>query len=220
MKRVCRENGLSLALGMLFLLSLVGQFLAGNAAYTRDVAEHGRAVPTATQYALSGHFLEALFENWESEFLQMALFVLLAVKLRQKGSAESKPLDELDEVDVPPEAHRDDPQAPAPVRRGGVALALYRHSLSLSLFGLFGFSMALHALNGLRAVNAELLWHGKAPQALFEYVTSSRFWFESLQNWQSEFFSVLALTVLSIFLREQGSPQSKPVYAPHAKTGK
>ena len=98
-------------------------------------------------------------------------------------------------------------------------LRLYQHSLSLSLFALFAFSFAMHALHGMRLANEQLLQHGQAPQSLGTYVSSSQFWFESLQNWQSEFVSVLTLIVLSIFLRERGSSQSKPVAAPHARTG-
>jgi hypothetical protein len=220
LKKVLRENGLSAVLGLLFLLAVVGQFVAGHAELDDELMEHGDPPVSALEYARSGHFLEALFENWESEFLQMALFVVLATRLYQKGSAESKSLDETEEVDRDPAQHRTDPDAPWPVRRGGWWLRLYKHSLSGALFALFALSTALHAVEGQRFANMERRQHGEPAMSLADYVTSSRFWFESMQNWQSEFLAVLTLTVLSIFLREQGSPQSKPVFAPHSETGK
>jgi hypothetical protein len=218
-RRLLRENGLSLALALLFLASTAGQIAAGHAEYNEELGQHDRPTVSVGAYLSSGHFLESFFENWESEFLQMAVFVLLAAKLKQKGSAESKGLDEPEEVDEDPREHRDDPDAPGPVRRGGLALTLYEHSLSLALFGLFLLSFAMHAVHGMRLANLEERAHGQAAMSLGEYLTSSRFWFESLQNWQSEFVAVLALVVLSIFLRERGSSQSKPVAAPHAETG-
>jgi hypothetical protein len=219
-RRLFEENGLSIVLGLMFALAAIGQLLTGHAEYNQDLRQHGRQAVSLLTYAGSGHFLEAFFENWESEFLQMALFVVLAVKLRQKGSAESKKIGEDEEVDEDPREHRDDPDAPLAVRKGGFVLRLYEHSLSLSLFALFAFSFVMHAYHGLRDMNLEQRLHGEHAQTLGEYVLSSRFWFESLQNWQSEFFAVLALSVLSIFLRERGSPQSKPVFAPHFQTGK
>ena len=110
--------------------------------------------------------------------------------------------------------HRDDPGAPGPVKRGGLALTVYEHSLSLALFGLFLLSFVLHALGGHADFNQQQLEHGAAPVSLWSFVTSSEFWFQSMQNWQSEFLAVAALTVLSIFLRQRGSPESKPVAAP------
>jgi hypothetical protein len=220
LRRALRENGLSLAFVLLFLASAVGQVVAGRGEYNEELRDHGRPTLSVGAYLTSGHFLESFFENWESEFLQMAVFVLLAAKLKQKGSAESKSLEESEEVDADPREHRDDPRAPGPVRHGGVALAIYEHSLSIALFGLFLLSFAMHAVHGLRLANSEERAHDQPTLSFSEYLTSSRFWFESLQNWQSEFVAVLALVVLSIFLRERGSSQSKPVAAPHADTGK
>jgi hypothetical protein len=220
LRKLLRENGLSLALGAMFVASAVGQAIAGHGQYNQELEQHGRPSVSVAAYLRSGHFLEAFFENWESEFLQMGVFVLLAAKLKQKGSAESKSLDQADDVDADPRDHRADPNAPGPVRRGGLALTLYEHSLSSALFLLFVLSFALHAVQGLRLVNAEEAMHGRPGMSLGAYVTSNQFWFESLQNWQSEFVAVLAVVVLSIHLRERGSPQSKPVAAPHAETGK
>jgi hypothetical protein len=219
-QQLLRENGLSLAVGALFVICLVGQTLTGMATLNQELSQHAAPTLGLAQYLSSGSFIEATFENWESEFLQMALFVVLTVKLRQKGSSESKPLDdEPHETDEDPAKHRGDRKAPGPVRRGGWQLEIYKHSLTLALFALFAVSFALHAYGGARNHNQEQLLHGDAPISTLGYITTSQFWFESFQNWQSEFLSVLAIVLLSIFLRQIGSPQSKPVAAPHAETG-
>lgn len=187
--------------------------------YNEQRQEAGRAAVSLSGYLVSGHFVEALFENWESEFLQMGAFIAIAVKLRQKGSTESRPFDEPCESDEDPRQHRSDPDAPWPVRRGGWVLRLYEHSLSLAFFALFAVSFCFHALGGRIQNNEELAAHGKPAQNLFEFLSSSQFWFQSFQNWQSEFLAIGSVVVLSIFLRERGSPQSKPVAAPNSETG-
>lgn len=216
---VLRENGLSLVLLGLFLVAAVGQIAFGMGAYNEERVEEGRAAVTLLTYLTSGHFLEALFENWESEFLQMGVFVLLSAALVQKGSAESKPLDEAFEGDEDPRAHRSDEGVPWPVRRGGWVLWLYERSLATAFAVLFLLSFVLHAIGGLMQSNEERMTRGLPGQSLFDFVTSSQFWFESFQNWQSEFLAVFSIVVLTIFLRHRGSPQSKPVAAPHSKTG-
>lgn len=216
MRRFLRENGLSLALFALFVVSLVGQSVAGWRTFSADQREHGGRPLAYRQYLGSGHFVEAVFENWESEFLQMAAFVLMTVTLRQKGSSESKP---LSAEASSRSGMRRSRNAPLPVRRGGWILRLYENSLSIALALLFLLSFSLHAAGGAAEENRERLLHGDSRVSLPEYVGSSKFWFESFQNWQSEFLSVGALIVLSIFLRQKGSPQSKEVAEPHAKTG-
>ena len=217
--RFVHENSLSLTLLLFFLLVVFGQIWTGWSVLNEELAEHGRAPLGLASYLTSGHFLEALFENWESEFLQMGLFVVLTIGLRQKGSSESKPLEGEDSSDEDPRSHRHDPDAPWPVRRGGAWLFVYQHSLSIALFALFIASIALHAIGGLREFNSERSLQGEGPVGLLHYLGSSTFWFQSFQNWQSEFLSVFAMIVLSIFLRQRGSPQSKRVAAPHAETG-
>jgi hypothetical protein len=170
------------------------------------------------QYLTSGAFVEATFENWESEFLQMGAYVVLTALLIQKGSPESKK-PEGDKADADPREERDNPEAPWPVRRGGLVLSVYEHSLPIAMFTLFLLSFVLHALGGHAELNQQQLEHGAAPVSLWGFVTSSEFWFQSLQNWQSEFLAVFSLAVLAIFLRQRGSPESKPVAAPHAETG-
>jgi quinol-cytochrome oxidoreductase complex cytochrome b subunit len=218
MRRVVRDNGLSITMFALFLVFLAAQSIAGYKTNNSDNQEHGQPPESYIQYLTSGAFVEATFENWESEFLQMGAYVLLTAFLIQKGSPESKNPDG-DQVDQDPRTQRDDPDAPGPVKRGGLVLALYEHSLSLALFGLFLLSLVLHALGGHAELNQQQLEHGAAPVSLWSFVTSSEFWFQSMQNWQSEFLAVAALTVLGIFLRQRGSPESKPVAAPHAQTG-
>ena len=168
----------------------------------------------SSTYLGTGHFGEATFENWESEFLQMAFYVLLTIYLYQVGSSESKRPDTLEIVDLDP---RDSPQkdrAPWPVRTGGLVLVLYEHSLSLAFALLFLASLTLHAITGVVHYNEERMAHGEPAATIIEYASSSQFWFESFQNWQSEFLSLAAMVGFTIFLRQRGSPESKPVDAP------
>jgi hypothetical protein len=214
-KRFLRNNGLFLSFFLVFLLSLFGQFLTGARVFNEDLREHGQGVRTLAQYFRSGHFLEATMENWESEFLQMFAFVFATARLYQRGSAESR---DPDEGRAP--ARRANPGSPWPVRRGGLAKRFYGHSLSTAFFVCFLASLWLHAVGGAREENREALLHGGSRLVTaWRFMTTSRFWFESFQNWQSEFLSVAAVVVLSIFLREKGSPQSKPVESPHSETG-
>jgi hypothetical protein len=218
MRRVLRDNGLSITMFALFLIFLVAQSIAGYKATNSDNEEHRQPRESYGEYLTSGAFVEATFENWESEFLQLGAYVLLTALLIQKGSPESKNPDS-NESDEDPRTRRDDPEAPGPVRRGGLALSVYEHSLSIALFALFLLSFVLHALGGHAEFNQQQLEHGQAAVSLWSFATSSQFWFQSMQNWQSEFLAVGTLAVLGIFLRQRGSPESKPVAAPHAQTG-
>jgi hypothetical protein len=214
-----RDNGLSLVLLVCFIVFLAGQALTGWKEYNHNQLEHEQPETSLVEYLGTGHFLESVAENWESEFLQMGAFVLLATVLYQRGSSESKDPDDHEEVDEPAEAHRNDLDAPWPVRAGGVWLHLYSHSLSIAFLLLFAASFLLHASSGLREYNAEQAEHGDAAVTFAQYLAGSRFWFESFQNWQSEFLAIWCMVAFSIFLRQRGSPQSKPVHAPHAMTG-
>lgn len=219
MSNAWRENGLSIVLFGLFLAFLVAQSLAGHRVEVAESREHGEPPPSYGDYLTSGGFAEATFENWESEFLQMAFYVLLTAWLFQIGSSESKRPDVVELVDLDPRDSPNKEKAPWPVRKGGVVLTLYENSLSIAFALLFVASFALHARTGLAAFNEEQMSHGEPPIGLWEFVGSSQFWFESFQNWQSEFLAVGSIVVLSIFLRQRGSPESKPVAAPHAETG-
>ena len=213
-----RNSKLAYACFGLFALFLVAQSLTGWRAYDADQREHHEPTVSYAGYLTTGHFVEATFENWESEFLQMAAFVLLTVFLVQRGSAESKQEGE-DPSDEDPASHADDPDAPWPVRRGGLALKLYENSLLLAFAVLFVASVIGHALGGAREYSAEQQAHGGTAVSPGRFMTTSSFWFQSFQNWQSEFLAVGAIVVLSIFLRQRGSPESKPVHAPNTQTG-
>jgi hypothetical protein len=218
--RILRQNGLSITLGLFMLVFLVGQAVAGQFEYNEDQLQHGQAPVDFVTYVRGSHFLEATMENWESEFLQMFAFVVLTAFLFQKGSAESKKLDEKEPVDRDPRNSRHKKEAPWPVRKGGIVLTLYEHSLSLAFLILFLGSFWLHAVGGAAEYREDQREHG-SPVAMstFEYMGTSRFWFESFQNWQSEFLAVGAMVVFTIFLRQRWSPESKPVDSPHSETG-
>jgi hypothetical protein len=213
-RRQLHYNGLSIVLFALFLSTMVGQSWSGWYAYNEQQRAHGKPDVSLGGYLATGHFGEATFENWESEFLQMAFYVLLTIYLYQRGSSESKRPDTLELVDLDP---RDSPQmdkAPWPVRTGGFVLRLYEHSLSLAFAILFLASLTLHATTGVALYNEERMAHGEPAATVGEYATSPQFWFESFQNWQSEFLSLAAMVTFTIFLRQRGSPESKPVDAP------
>ena len=217
---VWRKNGLSIVIFILFLLCVVGHAVSGWKTYNEEQEEHGQPQVGFSAFLTTSEFGETIFENWESEFLQMGFYVILTVFLFQKGSSESKKPDEKNEVDEDPEKHRDDPDVPGPVKAGGWRLAIYKWSLSIAFVVLFLISFFGHAAAGARKYSEEQREHGSIEQlTAFEYMTKPQFWYESFQNWQSEFLAVLAIVVLSIWLRQWGSPESKPVHAPHASTG-
>jgi hypothetical protein len=219
MRRFLRDNGLSVALFSLFAISLVGQALTGWRAQAEELRLHDLPAIGFTDYLASGHFISAVFENWESEFLQMAAYVLLTIFLFQKGASESKKPDEANPEDESPSAKSSDPNAPWPVHRGGLLLKLYSHSLSIALVTLFLASFWLHLAGSTRRMNEEAVMHHQPMKTVVETLGDPQFWYESFQNWQSEFLSIAVLLVLAIYLRERGSPESKPVAASHAMTG-
>ncbi|GAA1588708.1 hypothetical protein GCM10009789_47860 [Kribbella sancticallisti] len=205
---------------VLFFVFMIGVLLTGHAHENDELAEHGEPTQSLVEYAGSSSFGETVFENWESEFLQMGMYVLLTAFLVQKGSAESKPIDTPAEQDEDPRDHRDDPKAPWPVRHGSeLVLRLYENSLAIAFGAVFLLSFWLHAWTGAGAYNEEQQQHGGEVVSAWQYVTTSQFWFESFQNWQSEFLAVAAIVGGSIFLRQRNSAQSKPVHAPHSETG-
>jgi hypothetical protein len=220
MRRFFRDNALSLVLFFLFFATfLAGQILTGFREDNSERQEHGQAPVSYSEYLRGDHFWEATTENWESEFFQMFIYVALTAFLVQKGSSESKKPDEPNAVDRDPRKSRNKKDAPWPVRRGGVVLRLYEYSLSLAFLLLFLLSFYLHGLSGMGNYNEEQALHGQTAVSLGGYLSSSRFWFESFQNWQSEFLAIWAMVVFSIYLRQRGSPESKPVDSPHSETG-
>jgi hypothetical protein len=214
-----RRNALGLSCFGIFAVLVVALVLTGHRTFNQDQLDHGNSTVSLANYLTRGHFWEALFENWESEFLQMAAHVVLTVFLIQKGSSESKDPDKHEDVDDDPRDADLRTPVPWPVRRGGIWLVLYENSLFVAFLVLFLFSIAGHALGGAAAYNSELKDHGHAAVSVWQYATSSQFWFESFENWQSEFLAVFAIVTLSIWLRQRGSSESKPVAAPHSKTG-
>jgi hypothetical protein len=219
MKEKLRSHGLSLALFGFFIVFELGLSGVGQRQYNQQQLQHGEPTVGYLEYLASADFLEATMENWESEFLQMFAYVLLTAFLFQKGSAESKNPDEPEAVDRDPQASPNKKDAPWPVRRGGIVLKLYENSLALALFLLFVVSFVLHAMGGASEYSEQQIVHGAQAVTVLQYMGTAQFWFESLQNWQSEFFSIAILVVLSIFLRQKGSPESKPVDSPHSMTG-
>lgn len=217
MKKFIYQNSLSIVFFLLFIGTFYGQIIFGIQEYNKDLLENGHSVITISDYLKSGHFFESTFENWESEFLQMGLFVWLTIFLKQKGSSESKGFGSNERVDREPSPKRKG--VPWPVKKGGLWLRIYEHSLTISLMLLFVVSFILHFYGSLKDQNHSNILNGEPEVSMGEYITGSRFWFESFQNWQSEFLSVFAIIFLSIYLRQKGSPQSKPVDAPHSETG-
>ena len=214
-----RDHGLLLANLALFLIFIGGMALTGHRVYNSDQLEHGSSPISFGQYLATGAFVEATFENWESEFLQMGMYVVLTVFLFQRGSSESKPIDEQSPQDEDPRESQGKPDVPWPVKRGGWVLKLYENSLAIFFFVLFFTSWALHAAGGAADYSEQELAHGGEAVSFLQYLTTSQFWFESFQNWQSEFLAVAAIVWASVYLRQRGSPESKPVAAPYAEPG-
>ncbi len=220
MKRV-REQGLTLAFTALLVAALVGQALTGLASYNRQAADAGLPLMTLLRYVTSSQFAVDVAENWQSEYLQFLLFILLTVWLAQKGSPESKPLDTLGresdkDQKVGRYAQRD---SPTWAKAGGWRLRLFSRSLGLTMAAIFLLSWLAQFIAGRSAYNADQIQDLKAPLDWAEYAAAPDFWNRTFQNWQSEFLAVASMVVLSIYLRERGSPESKPVGQPHGSTG-
>lgn len=214
-----RDNGLLLACLGLFAVFFAGMVVSGAAAYNQDQHDHGsHDTISVIGYLTTGDFVEATFENWESEFLQMGMYVVLTAFLYQRGSSESKPIGRSAPQDADPRRAHITASTPWPVRRGGWVLRVYENSLAIAFFVLFFASWALHAVGGVAAFNEQQVQHGQAPVSLWRYLGTAQFWFESMQNWQSEFIAVAAIVGLSVFLRQRGSAESKPVADPHRDT--
>ena len=202
-----RDNGLTITLCALFLFAIVAMGLTGWTAHNSFLMEHGGAPLGLGGYLRSGDFASAVFENWESEFLQMAAYVILTAFLFQRGSAELRD----------PDRKEDAPSTPPP---SSFATFIYSYSLGIALAGPFVASFLLHLWGSYRAAVAEAALHGGPRHALIAHLGDMEFWFESFQNWQSEFLATAALVVLSIVLRFRGSPELKHVNASHAETGR
>jgi hypothetical protein len=214
-----RNNGLLIVNAALFAVFFAGMVVTGAHAYSAEQVEHGSVAVSLTAYLKTGDFVEATFENWESEFLQMGMYVVLTVFLFKRGSSESKPLNSRAGQDDAPANAALYADVPWPVRKGGLVLKLYQNSLAIFFAVLFLASIWLHALGGAAAYSEDQVSHGAAPVTAWQYVRTANFWFESFQNWQSEFLVVALIVWATVYLRQQGSSQSKPVATPHHETG-
>jgi len=211
------KNSLTIVFFLIFVISLAGQIFTGFKQYNEELKDDKYQQVTMGEYLKSGHFISATFENWESEFLQMALFVVFSRFLRQEGSSESKKIEDEEEVDKEPDPNKKD--APWPVQKGGLILSLYKNSLSIVLLLLYLVSFCLHTVGSRMEFNAKQMRSGKPTETIIQFLTSSKLWFESFQNWQSEFLSIFAIILLSVYFRQKGSAQSKPVDASLKETG-
>ena len=218
MAKFFKNNGLTIVLMLLFLGSLVGQWLTGVRFENQQLMEHGEQPISAMAFLRDPTFLSTVFENWESEFLQMAMYVILTAVLFQRGSAESEDPD-AEPRDAALNRKSRNPAAPSPLRAGPTVRWLYAHSLGLTLLLLFVLSFSMHWYFSAKQAAEEAALHGETAEPLWAYLASPQLWFESFQNWQSEFLSAAVLVVLSIWLRQTNSPESKPVTAPHDQTG-
>lgn len=221
MRAFIRENSLSLFFGLIFVVSLVGQSLVGWHQFNAtQIAEHLDTIRWST-YVTSSGFVVDVAENWQSEFLQFWLYVTATVWLLQKGSPESKELDKQgreSDKDQKVGAHAQ-ANSPAWAKAGGWRTGVYSSSLAIVMGGLFLLSWLIQSVAGWAAFNETRLGRLQDPLTWRSYLVNADFWARTLQNWQSEFLAVGAMAVLSIYLRQRGSPESKPVGAPHDATG-
>jgi hypothetical protein len=221
MRLFLKHNGLSLTFLGLFLGALAGQAFAGHADFNEDQVRHGDPEISLARYVVSSEFGTAVMENWQSEYLQFTLFVLLTVWLLQRGSPESKELDnagtESDQKQkVGPHAQQNSPRW---ARVGGARRRLYENSLLLAMGAIWVGSWFAQSFTGVTEYNGERIDHQMDGVTWWQYVGTADFWEKTLQNWQSEFLAVGSMAILTVYLRQRGSPESKPVGAPHTATG-
>jgi hypothetical protein len=219
--RFLRDNGISLFFGGLMLASLVGQSFAGQHQFNAEALEHHSETYTWLRYVTSSEFGGDVLENWQSEFLQFFLYVFATVWLIQRGSSESKKEDDVGLMSDQSQLVRGyaKPNSPKWARADGLKRRLYESSLGLAMLFCFLGSWFTQSLTGWRAFNHDQLDHNSSPIGYGEYWVNADFWDRSLQNWQSEFLAIGVMAVFSVYLRQRGSPESKPVGAPHDETG-
>ena len=221
MARFLRFNSLSLFFLFIFFAAIVAQSIVGPHAYNEEALQHAQETISWSRYVYTSEFGAAVLENWQSEWLQFCLFTLMTVWLLQEGSPESKPLDQAglesdEQQKVGPGA---DSISPLWARVGGLRTRIYENSLLIAFTVIFFGSWLAQALTGWTGYNNEQEEHRETPISLATYLTRPNFWEKTLQNWQSEFLAVGTMAVLAIYLRQRGSPESKPVGARHDETG-
>jgi hypothetical protein len=221
MRRFLRDNGLTIAFLTMFLVALAFQAVAGWDVANEEHDRHAEPTVSFLRYVASSDFAAAVAENWQSEYLQFTLFILLTVWLLQRGSPESKELGkagrESDEEQQVGEHARED--SPRWARASGIKRTLYENSLLLVMGVIWIGSWFAQSITGLTKYNAERLSHQQDTLSWPGYLGSSDFWETTLQNWQSEFLAVGSMAILAVYLRQRGSPESKPVGASHEATG-
>jgi hypothetical protein len=220
MKRFLRDNGLSVTFGLAFLVVLLGQAFAGQADFNNRQLAEGGPLTSFWHYLASSDFAVNVAENWQSEYLQFFLYIFATVWLVQRGSPESKPVDKIgtetdEEQKIGKHATE---QSPKWARVGGWRTAVFSRSLGITMLALFVLSWLAQSIAGQSAYNAEQLAQLADPLSWPQYIASADFWNRTLQNWQSELLAVGSMAVLSVYLRQRGSPESKPVGTPHATT--
>jgi hypothetical protein len=215
------DNGLWLFFAVLFVLALCGQAVAGFFDHNNQQIAEGAAVVTLGEYLMSSDFATDVAENWQSEYLQFFLYILVTVWLVQQGSPESKQLDEAGTGSAKQQrlGRHADRDSPLPARLIGPLTWWYSNSLGLAMALIFGGSWLAQSIAGRAAYNAEQIMRLEDPVGWWAYVGSADFWSRTLQNWQSEFLAIASMVALSIYLRQRGSPESKPVGSPHSATG-
>ena len=216
-----RESSLSWFFGLILLLTLVGQAFTGLAEYNSSVTIGDLPILSIGEYVTSSQFAVDVAENWQSEYLQFLLYIVLTVWLVQRGSPESKPVDEAGSEDDKKQqvGRHASARSPRWARAGGWRTTLYSNSLGIIMGLFFLGSWGAQLVAGTSANNSERLQNLLPPLSMPQYALSANFWNRTLQNWQSEFLAVGSMVVFSIYLRQRGSPESKPVGAPHAETG-
>ena len=216
-----RQHALSIFFGVAFLVALVGQAFAGFSEFNEEQAAHGSPAVTMVEFLTSSQFVVDVAENWQSEYLQFFLFIAATIWLTQKGSPESKkPGEEGPDSDAEQlVGSHARPDSPDWARRGGWRELVYSNSLLLVMGAIFLLSWLAQSISGMVVFNAEQVDHGQDVISWAEYLVSADFWNRTLQNWQSEFLAVGSMIALSIYLRQRGSSESKPVGAPHTETG-
>jgi uncharacterized protein DUF6766 len=219
--RFVRDNGLAIFFLAIFLLSLAGQAIAGHGSFNHDQLLHNGSPISLGRYLTTSEFAADVAENWQSEYLQFTLYIFGTVWLLQRGSPESKPLDNagLESDEDQKVGEHADARSPRWARAGGLRTALYGNSLLVVMTALWLGSWLAQSIAGVSGYNASQLDHQAATVSWLSYLGSSDFWDRTLQNWQSEFLAVGSMAILSVYLRQRGSPESKPVGAPHDATG-
>jgi hypothetical protein len=218
--RFLRTNGISLFFGALLLASLIGQAFAGLNQFNAEAIEHESETYGWFRYVTSSEFGGDVLENWQSEFLQFFLYVFATVWLIERGSSESKQVENAGLMSDQSQfvGGYAKPNSPAWARVGGLRQRLYESSLGLAMLFCFVGSWLTQSLTNWRAFNKDQLDHDGSTIGWGEYWANADFWHRSLQNWQSEFLAIGTMAVFSIYLRQRGSPESKPVGAPHEET--